>query len=96
MAQKIANFSDSMRAAVRVDRDMLDIAKTQPRFAQAIGDRLRRKSSPMLDAPKTLFFCRRYQHAVPYQGSRRICVKGVNPEDYHFLKESAGPWSDFY
>jgi hypothetical protein len=56
MAEKIADFPHPVGTAVQIDRDMVHIAEAQAGFAQAIGDRLRGKPCPMLDAPKTLFF----------------------------------------
>jgi hypothetical protein len=37
----------------------------------------------MLDAPKTLFFRRRHQYAVLYEGRRRDGVKSIEAEDNH-------------
>ena len=83
MAEKIADLAHSMGTVVQVDRDMVHIAEAQAGFAQAIGDRLRGKPRPMLDAPKTLFFCGCHQLAVHHQGSRRIAVEGIDAEDNH-------------
>ena len=58
-----------MRVIVQIDRDMVHLAEAHAGIAQAKGNRLRGKAGPMLDAPKTLFFGGRHQHAIAYEGS---------------------------
>src|SRR4051812_36973889 len=52
--QQISELARQLCRAVLVDREMVDIAKAQLAFTQAIRDRLRRKSGPMLDPAKPL------------------------------------------
>ena len=62
---------------------MVDIAKAQVAFAQAICDRLRRKPGPMLDATKPLFFRRRNKLAVLHNAGRTVRVERIEPENDH-------------
>ena len=83
MGGKIGEPPHAMGAPVLIDRDMRHIAEPQPRFPQAISDRLRRKSGPVLDPPEALFFGRGQQNAVAHQRCRGITVESVEAEDDH-------------
>ena len=73
---------------------MLHIGERDARFAQAIGDRLRGKAGPMLDAAEALLLRRRDELAVAHERGRRIAVKGVEAEDDHLLEvRNDCPWS---
>src|SRR3954469_13201892 len=63
--REIGELARQLRRAVLVDCDMVEIAEVQPGFPQAICDRLRRKSGPVLDAAKSLFLHRRDEFSVP-------------------------------
>ena len=69
MAENIADSPHTMRVTVQIERDMVHVAEAHAGIAQAKGNRLRGKSCPMLDPAKPLFFGRRHQHAVAYEGS---------------------------
>ena len=81
MRHQIAELEPALGSIILVDRDMVDIAEPQAALAQAIGDRLRGKSRPMLDPAKPLLFRRGDQLAVAHQRRRSIGVEGVDAED---------------
>ncbi len=83
MGRQIGDLAHAVGAAVLIDRDMVDIGEAQPGFAQAVGDGLRGKPRPMLDAAKALLFGGRHQFAVPHQRRRGIAVEGIEAEDDH-------------
>ena len=64
MRCQIREFAPALRAVILIDGNMIDVAQTQPRFGQAVGDRLLRKPRPMLDAAKPLFLGRGNQLPV--------------------------------
>src|SRR5262249_1097420 len=64
MGCEVPQLAQPMGPAVLVDRDVLHIAEPEVRLAQAIGDRLRRKSGPALAPVKAPFLGRGDQHAI--------------------------------
>ena len=70
-------------AAVLVDGDMVHVGEAEARLAQAICDRLRGETRPVLDAAKALLLGGGDELAVAHQSSRRVAVEGVKAEDDH-------------
>jgi hypothetical protein len=60
---------------------VLDVGNGNSGFSKAIGDRMRRKACPVLDAAKSLLLGRSYQLAVAQQAGGRIGMEGIYPED---------------
>ena len=83
MGCEIGEPAQPVGAPILIDCDMRDIVQPQPRFPQAISDRLGRKSGPVLDAPEALLFSRGQEHAVADERRRGIAVKRVESEDDH-------------
>ena len=79
MAENIADSPHTMRVTVQIERDMVHVAEAHAGIAQAKGNRLRGKSCPMLDPAKPLFFGRRHQHAVAYEGIDQSAWKALIP-----------------
>ena len=52
---QIAKLSEQIGATVLIDGDMIHVGESETGLLQAIGDGLRRKPSPMLDASEALF-----------------------------------------
>ena len=52
--QQVAELAQQIGATVLIDRDMIDVGERDACLAQAIGDRLRGKARPMLDAAEAL------------------------------------------
>src|SRR5881227_896820 len=65
------------------DAKVFDLINTDARCAQAVSNRLRRKTRAVLDAIKAFFFNRRDQLAVANDRRRRIAVICVYAEDVH-------------
>ena len=59
-----------------VERDIVDIARLQPRELQAEFDRMRGETGIMLDAREALFLCRCDDFSVFDQGRSGIMVVG--------------------
>src|SRR4051812_19726153 len=81
--REIGKLAHPLCRAVLVDRDVVDIAKAQVAFAQAICHRLRRKPGPMLHATKALFFRRRNKLAVLHNAGRTVRVERIEAENDH-------------
>ena len=80
-ARRLADLGTEVRARVAADRDVVELARIEPRVAQAPRSRQRREAGHVLDAVETLFLGRRDELAVDHEGRRRIAVKGVEPQD---------------
>jgi len=52
-------------------------------FSQTIGDGLRRKARPMLDAAESLLFDRGHQNSISNEGSRGVAMECIETEDDH-------------
>ena len=57
-----------------------DILPPDAGFLQAKFHRLRGKTRPVLDAPHPFFFNCRHQNAISEQGSRGICMMGIDAQ----------------
>ena len=83
MGEEIADLPQQIGPAVLIDRDVVHIIEPQVRLPQTIGDGLRWKARPMLDAAEPLLLRGGDEHAVAHERGRGICVKGVKAEDDH-------------
>ena len=96
MAQQIAKLADEIGPAVLIDRDVVHVTQTHPCLAQAILNRLRRKTGPVLHAAKSLLLGGGDEHAVAHERRRGIRVEGVESEDDQtgsFFRRDAIPTS---
>src|SRR5262245_29255415 len=57
LRHKICNLTQELGPIVLIERNMVHIRQPHTCLAQTIGDSLRRKSGPMLDAAEALFLC---------------------------------------
>ena len=87
MAQQIAKLTDEVSPAVLIDRDVVHVTQTNPCLAQAIADRLRRKTGPVLLTAKSLLLRGGDEHAVAHKRRRGIRVESVESKD-----DQAGPF----
>ena len=71
LGQEIADLAHEVGATVLIERDVLHIRKLNACLSQAIGDSMRRKSRPMLDAAESLLLGGRNQLSVSHQRGRR-------------------------
>ena len=83
LLQDVAELPQLVGAAVLVDRDMVDVAQARAGFREAIGDRLRGKAGPVLDAPEPFLLGGGDQHAVADQARRGVGVERVDAENDH-------------
>src|SRR5262249_3212684 len=79
-------LAPKVRPIVLIERDVVDIAETQPRLAQTIGQSLRGEPRPVLDAPEALFLGRGNQDAVLDDASGAVAVEGIQPENDHVCR----------
>ena len=81
--QEIANLAHKIGATVLIERDVIHIREPDTCLAQAIGDGLRGKPGPMLDAAEALLLGGRDQLAVAHERRRGIGMKGIEAENNH-------------
>src|SRR5262245_13975398 len=89
MAYQISELAQNIGPAVLIDRDMVHVVQVQLRLAQAIFNRLGRKTSPVFDAAKAFFLCGGNQLAVAHDCRRRIRVESVETKNDHRFKRAA-------
>src|SRR5687767_6338650 len=80
-----------MGPAVLIDCNILNVGKPKSGFLQAVGDCLRRKTSPMLDAPEAFLFGCSNELAVTDERSGGITVIGVKAENDHACAAACAP-----
>ena len=85
VGRHIGQLPEQIGPAVLIDGDVPHIGEPDARFAQTIGDRLRREAGPMLDAAESLLLRRRNEHAVAHERGRGIAVECVEAENDHRL-----------
>jgi hypothetical protein len=83
MEHEIAELVHEVRTAVLIERNVLDIGQANPGFAQAIGNGLGRKSSPVLHAPEAFFFSGGNEDTISDKGRRRISVECIQAKNIH-------------
>jgi hypothetical protein len=94
LGQYVGHLPEQIGPVVLINGDVLDIGEPEARFAQAVGDRVRREAGPMLQAAKSLLFRRRNERAVAHQGGRRIGVECIEAEDDHLFNPRLGGTAD--
>jgi hypothetical protein len=67
LREKVAYFAQEVCAVVLIKGDVVNIRELNACFTQAISDRLRRKSCPMLYTPESLLLRGSNQLTVSYQ-----------------------------
>jgi hypothetical protein len=77
LRQKIYNLTQELGPIVLIERNMVHIRQPHTCLAQTIGDSLRRKSGPMLDAAEALFLCGCDELTVTHKCGRGISVEGI-------------------
>src|SRR5205085_6588125 len=80
-------------AGVPRDADVLEIVGGAACFFQAVPNRFRWESGPVLDAPEPLFFGGGHDLAVPQETGGGTGVIGVDAEDVHSDIPSMRPTS---
>ena len=80
---QIGKLPEEIGPAVLIDRDMLDVGQLKTCLPQAVGDRLRRKAGPVLDAAEALLLRCRDELAVTNERGRRIAVEGIEAKNDH-------------
>src|SRR5262249_23253403 len=83
LRHQIGQLPEEIGPAVLIDRNMLNIRKGEAGFPQAVGNCLRRETSPMLHAAEALLFRRSNKLAVADERGRRITVESIKPQNDH-------------
>src|SRR5437763_12673868 len=92
MGEYVGQLPEQIGPVVLINGDVLDIGQSEAGFTQTVSDRLRRKAGPMLDATKSLLFCRRNKRTVADQRGRGIAVECVEAENDHFGTAGQTGW----
>ena len=80
LERDITELAEEIGAAAAVDGDLGHVTEVNLGFIQAIVDRLRRESGPMLHAPKPLLLGGGEQFAVAHDARRGVRMIGIDAE----------------
>ena len=85
--KNVGELASEIGAVVAIDRNMGDVLQLQFRFGKAVGQRLRGKTGPVLDATEALLLRGRDQLAVLHEAGRRVGVIGIETDNIHEVRE---------